>query len=66
MVELRALLIAVPSKALLALRECEDEFGGASSKHYDRPILCDFVYNLLPVIDSYNKQRQDSLQVEES
>jgi hypothetical protein len=44
---------------------CEDEFGGPSSKDYDRPILCDFVYNLLPVIDSYNKQRQDSLQVEE-
>jgi hypothetical protein len=44
---------------------CEDEFGGPSFKDYDRPILCDFVYNLLPVIDIYNKQHQDSLQVEE-
>ena len=42
----------------------EDEFGGASYKDIQRPEICEFLYEYLPIIDEHNKQRQNVLNLE--
>ena len=44
----------------------EDEFGNVSHKTIDRPELCHFLYEYLPLIDEHNKQRQRLLALEKS
>ena len=44
----------------------EDEFGNVSHKTIERPELCHFLYEYLPLIDEHNKQRQRLLALEKS
>jgi hypothetical protein len=48
------------------LSSFEDEFGNVSHKTIDRPELCHFLYEYLPLIDEHNKQRQRLLALEKS
>lgn len=42
----------------------EDEFGFIQTRQIDRPDIAHFLYDLLPVIDEHNKQRQSILNLE--
>jgi hypothetical protein len=42
----------------------EDEWGNTMSREIDRPNICHFLYQYLPLIDEHNKQRQNLLQLE--
>jgi Transposase IS4 len=42
----------------------EDEWGNTMTREIDRPNICHFLYQYLPLIDEHNKQRQSLLQLE--
>ncbi|CAB9515559.1 unknown protein [Seminavis robusta] len=42
----------------------EDEWGNTGSKLINRPKICHFIYEYLPLIDEHNKQRQNLLALE--
>jgi hypothetical protein len=39
----------------------EDDFGNVEHKAINRPAICHFIYEYLPLIDEHNKQRQNLL-----
>lgn len=46
------------------LSNFEDDFGDAVFKEINRPKICHFLYEFLPIIDKHNKQRQGVLGLE--
>ena len=42
----------------------EDDFGNVVHKAINRPAICHFLYEYLPLIDEHNKQRQNLLNLE--
>jgi hypothetical protein len=42
----------------------EDPYGGTGTRVVPRPVLADFLYQVLPVIDEHNKQRQYELAID--
>jgi hypothetical protein len=42
----------------------EDDFGNVVHKEINRPKVCHFLYEYLPLIDEHNKQRQNLLHLE--
>jgi DDE_Tnp_1-like zinc-ribbon len=42
----------------------EDEWGNTMTREINRPNICHFLYQYLPLIDEHNKQRQSLLQLE--
>jgi Transposase IS4 len=42
----------------------EDEWGNTMSRSIERPNICHFIFQYLPLIDEHNKQRQSLLQLE--
>jgi hypothetical protein len=45
-------------------RNSEEKFGNVSSKFLPRPQVCHSLYELLPLVDEHNKQRQSILGLE--
>ena len=46
------------------LSHFEDDFGNVTAKEINRPSICNFLYEYLPLIDEHNKQRQNILNLE--
>ena len=44
----------------------EDDWGNVGFKELQRPEICDYLYERLPIIDELNKQRQSYLAIEKS
>jgi hypothetical protein len=47
------------------MSDFEDEFGNVVHKEINRPKVCHFLYEYLPLIDEHNKQRQNLLNLEQ-
>ena len=43
------------------LSHFEDDFGNVTYKELNRPHICHFIYEFVPLIDEHNKQRQNLL-----